>query len=158
MKTNKLTYLTYLFIVVALVSIDQYSKYVITSYFELGQSKTIIENFFCLNYVQNFGAGFSIMQNARTTFLIITPVCLVLFCYLLYKAKDNLSKAALLLMIGGTIGNFIDRIVTTYVVDFLSFNILGWDFPVFNLADTFLTIGVILYIICLILEEKHAKV
>lgn len=158
MKTNKLTYLTYLFIIVALVSIDQYSKYVITSYFELGQSKTIIENFFCLNYVQNFGAGFSIMQNARTTFLIITPICLVLFGYLLYKAKDNLSKAALLLMIGGTIGNFIDRIVTTYVVDFLSFNIFGWDFPVFNLADTFLTIGVILYIICLILEEKHAKV
>ena len=158
MKTNKLTYLTYLFIIVALVSIDQYSKYVITSYFELGQSKTIIENFFCLNYVQNFGAGFSIMQNARTTFLIITPICLVLFGYLLYKAKDNLSKAALHLMIGGTIGNFIDRIVTTYVVDFLSFNIFGWDFPVFNLADTFLTIGVILYIICLILEEKHAKV
>lgn len=158
MKTNKLTYLTYLFIIVALVSIDQYSKYVITSYFELGQSKTIIENFFWLNYVQNFGAGFSIMQNARTTFLIITPICLVLFGYLLYKAKDNLSKAALLLMIGGTIGNFIDRIVTTYVVDFLSFNIFGWDFPVFNLADTFLTIGVILYIICLILEEKHAKV
>ena len=158
MKTNKLTYLTYLFIIVALVGIDQYSKYVITSYFELGQSKTIIENFFWLNYVQNFGAGFSIMQNARTTFLIITPICLVLFSYLLYKAKDNLSKAALLLMIGGTIGNFIDRIVTTYVVDFLSFNIFGWDFPVFNLADTFLTIGVILYIICLILEEKYAKV
>ncbi len=158
MKTNKLSCLTYLFIVLVLVIIDQYSKYVITSYLSLGESRTVIENFFWLNYVQNFGAGFSIMQNARTTFLIITPICLLLFVYLLYKAKDNLSKAALLLMIGGTIGNFIDRIINTYVIDFLSFNLFGWYFPVFNFADTFLTIGVILYIICLILEEKHAKV
>ena len=104
-------------------------------------------------------AGFSIMQNATTTFYIITPICLCIFGYLLYKTKKSeyLSKIALLLMIGGTIGNFIDRIVRIYVVDFLDFYIFGWDFPVFNFADMCLTVGVILYIIIVLTEKKDAK-
>lgn len=158
MKTNKFNYLIYLFIVVSLVSLDQYTKSIILNYFELYQSKTIIDGFFSLTYVQNFGAGFSIMQNARTAFLIITPICLVGFTYLFIKSNDKLSKTALLLMISGTIGNFIDRIVRIYVVDFLDFIIFGWDFPIFNVADIFLTIGVCLYIIALIKEEKDAKI
>lgn len=158
MKTNKFNYLIYLFIVVSLVSLDQYTKSIILNYFELYESKTIIDGFFSLTYVQNFGAGFSIMQNARTTFLIITPICLIGFTYLFIKSNDKLSKTALLLMIGGTIGNFIDRIVRIYVVDFLDFIIFGWDFPIFNVADIFLTIGVCLYIIALIKEEKDAKI
>lgn len=158
MKTNKFNYLIYLFIVVSLVSLDQYTKSIILNYFELYQSKTIIDGFFSLTYVQNFGAGFSIMQNARTTFLIITPICLVGFTYLFIKSNDKLSKTALLLMISGTIGNFIDRIVRIYVVDFLDFIIFGWDFPIFNVADIFLTVGVCLYIIVLIKEEKDAKI
>ncbi|MDD5801558.1 MAG: signal peptidase II [Solobacterium sp.] len=158
MKTNKFNYLIYLFIVVSLVSLDQYTKSIILNYFELYQSKTIIDGFFSLTYVQNFGAGFSIMQNARTTFLIITPICLVGFTYLFIKSNDKLSKTALLLMISGTIGNFIDRIVRIYVVDFLDFIIFGWDFPIFNVADIFLTIGVCLYIIALIKEEKDDKI
>ena len=158
MKTNKFNYLIYLFIVVSLVSLDQYTKSIILNYFELYQSKTIIDGFFSLTYVQNFGAGFSIMQNARTTFLIITPICLVGFTYLFIKSNDKLSKTALLLMISGTIGNFIDRIVRIYVVDFLDFIIFGWDFPIFNVADIFLMIGVCLYIIALIKEEKDSKI
>lgn len=158
MKTNKFNYLIYLFIVVSLVSLDQYTKSIILNYFELYESKTIIYGFFSLTYVQNFGAGFSIMQNARTTFLIITPICLIGFTYLFIKSNDKLSKAALLLMISGTIGNFIDRIVRVYVVDFLDFIIFGCDFPIFNVADIFLTIGVCLYIIALIKEEKDAKI
>ena len=158
MKTNKFNYLIYLFIVVSLVSLDQYTKSIILNYFELYESKTIIDSFFSLTYVQNFGAGFSIMQNARTTFLIITPICLIGFIYLFIKSNDKLSKTALLLMISGTIGNFIDRIVRIYVVDFLDFIIFGWDFPIFNVADIFLTIGVCLYIIALIKEEKDAKI
>ena len=158
MKTNKFNYLIYLFIVVSLVSLDQYTKSIILNYFELYESKTIIDGFFSLTFVQNFGAGFSIMQNARTTFLIITPICLIGFTYLFIKSNDKLSKTALLLMISGTIGNFIDRIVRVYVVDFLDFIIFGWDFPIFNVADIFLTIGVCLYIIALIKEEKDAKI
>lgn len=152
-------YLVYLFVVISLVAIDQYSKSLVVTYIGLNDAKTIIPGFFKLNYVQNFGAGFSILQNSRTIFLIITPICIVAFVYLLLKVKkgDVLSKVALLLMIGGTIGNFIDRIVTVYVVDFLDFIIFGYDFPVFNFADMCLTVGVFLYIITLFLETKNAK-
>lgn len=146
-----------LFIVFACISIDQYSKYLITSYLDLYESKTLIDGFFNLTYVQNYGAGFSIMQNAKTTFYIITPICLAIFIYMLIKSKDKLTRFALLLMIGGTLGNFIDRLKTVYVIDFLDFNIFGWDFPVFNMADSFLTIGVFILIITVILEEKNAK-
>lgn len=157
MKTNKFIYIIYLFIITSLVAIDQFSKEIILTYFNVGDSKTIVDDFFSLTYVQNYGAGFSIMQNARTTFLIITPICLLAFVYLLLKSNDKLSKAALLLMISGTIGNFIDRIARIYVVDFLDFIFFGWDFPIFNFADCCLTIGVLLYIITLLKEEKDAK-
>lgn len=149
----------YCFVVLALTLIDQYSKFLITSYMSLNESVNIIEGFFKLTYVQNYGAGFSIMQNATTTFYIITPICLIIFIYMLYKAKpkDYLTKIALLLMIGGTLGNFIDRIRTVYVVDFLDFIFFGWDFPIFNLADSFLTVGVFLLIIAILKEERNAK-
>ena len=154
-----MTYLAYLFIVCGLVFIDQYTKSIILAYIDLNESIPVIKDFFNITYVQNYGAGFSIMQNATTTFYIITPICLCIFGYLLYKTKKSeyLSKIALLLMIGGTIGNFIDRIVRIYVVDFLDFYIFGWDFPVFNFADMCLTVGVILYIIIVLTEKKDAK-
>lgn len=152
-------YLIYFFIVAALVFIDQFSKSLIVSTIDLNQSITVIKGFFNITYVRNFGAGFSIMQNATTTFYIITPICLILFIYLLIKTKekDYLSKIALLLMIGGTIGNFLDRIINIYVVDFLDFIIFGWDFPVFNFADICLTIGVGIYIVSLLKESKNER-
>lgn len=145
-----------IFVVTCLVAIDQFSKSLIVSYFKLNTSKTIIDGFFNLTYVQNFGAGFSIMQNSRTTFLILTPICVALFVYLLYKSNNKFEKSALLMMIGGSIGNFIDRLVNSYVVDFLDFNIFGWDFPVFNFADICLTVGTIIFIIVLFKEGKNA--
>ncbi|MBQ3419174.1 MAG: signal peptidase II [Erysipelotrichaceae bacterium] len=152
-------YLIYFFIVAVLVFIDQFSKSLIVSTIDLNQSITVIKGFFNITYVRNFGAGFSIMQNATTTFYIITPICLILFIYLLIKTKekDYLSKTALLLMIGGTIGNFLDRIINVYVVDFLDFIIFGWDFPVFNFADICLTIGVGIYIVSLLKESKNER-
>ncbi len=154
-----MTYVIYLFVISVLAAIDQYTKSLAVSYIGLNESVTVIKGFFDLTYVRNYGAGFSIMQNATTTFYIITPICLCLFAYLLYKTdkKGYFAKAALLLMIGGTIGNFIDRIVRIYVIDFLDFIIFGWDFPVFNFADCCLTVGVFIYIICVFMEYRNAK-
>ena len=154
-----MTYLIYIFFILLLVAIDQYSKSLVISYIGLKESIPIIKNFFNLTYVQNFGAGFSIMQNATAFFYILTPICLLGFGYLLYKTKkdDILGKISLILIIGGTIGNFIDRVINVFVIDFLDFYILGYDFPVFNFADMCLTVGVFLYIITIFLESKHAK-
>lgn len=152
-------YICYLFFICALVFVDQFTKSLITSTLDLNETVVVIKDFFDIHYVQNFGAGFSIMQNQTIIFYIITPICLILFIYLLLKTKKNelLSKIGLILMISGTIGNFIDRIVHVYVVDFLDFNIFGWDFPVFNVADICLTIGVFLYIIQIFKESKNGK-
>ena len=147
-------YLFYFTVVFGLVAFDQLSKYYIVANIPLNSAIDIIPGFFKVTYVQNFGAGFSILQNQNTLFLIITPIAIIFLCYLLFKTKkgDLLTISGLLLMIAGALGNFIDRIFTVYVVDFLDFVIFGYDFPVFNIADSFLTIGVFLFIA--ILKEK----
>lgn len=152
-------YLIYLFFVSSLIFIDQFTKSLVVSHLTLNSSVEVIEDFFSFTYVQNYGAGFSIMQNATTTFYIITPICLALFVFLLLKTKKGqiLERCAIVLMIGGTIGNFIDRLTHVYVIDFLDFNFFGWDFPIFNFADICLTIGVFLYLITVLRESKHAK-
>lgn len=155
-----MTYIIYLFITCSLVLIDQFSKQLVTGYIDLYQKIEVIPGFFNLTYVQNYGAGFSILEGQRTLFLIITVAAVILFSYMLIKGKNNglLYKASLLLILGGTVGNFIDRLVHTYVVDFLDFIILGYDFPVFNIADSFLTVGVALLLIYTIfIEGKDGK-
>lgn len=151
-------YATYLLLIIAIVTLDQISKYVIVTHIELGSKFEIIRDFFNITYVRNFGAGFSILQNQTVIFYIIGIVAIIVFTYFLLKDRSSsLNKAAYLMIIGGTIGNLIDRLVHIYVVDFLDFNIFGYDFPVFNFADCFLTIGCFILIISTILEGKHAK-
>lgn len=151
-------YLFYFTVVFGLVAFDQLSKYYIVANIPLNSAIDIIPGFFKVTYVQNFGAGFSILQNQITLFLIITPIAIIFLCYLLFKTKkgDLLTISGLLLMIAGALGNFIDRIFTVYVVDFLDFVIFGYDFPVFNIADSFLTIGVFLFIIAILKEKDNA--
>lgn len=149
--------LSTLFFIAVIVCADQFSKTLIVEKFALRESVEIIPGFFRITYVQNTGAGFSILEGQRTFFLIVTVIALAAFIYLLIKSETALGKAALIMMIGGTIGNFIDRLLHVYVVDFLDFIIFGYDFPVFNIADSFLTVGVFLMIIDLIRSERHAK-
>ena len=155
-----MTYIIYLFIILFEVLLDQFSNQIVTAYLDLYQKVEVIPSFFNLTYVQNYGAGFSILEGQRFLFLFITIVAIIIFSYMLYKGKNShiVYKTSLLLILGGTLGNFIDRIVHTYVVDFLDFIIFGYDFPVFNIADSFLTIGVILLLIyTLFIEGKNGK-
>ena len=151
-------YASYLLLIIAIVGLDQISKYVIITHVELGQKIEIIKNFFNITYLRNYGAGFSILQNQTYFFYVAGIIAIFLFSYYLIKDRsNNLNKASYLMIIGGTIGNLIDRLVNTYVVDFLDFYIFGYDFPVFNIADCFLTIGCFLLVFTLLLEESHAK-
>ena len=151
--------LAYLFVIAFLVAIDQYSKIVVATYIDLKEVKEIIPNFFYLTNVHNTGAAWSILDGKQLLFIIITIAAIIMFAYLLFFKINNtkLETISYLLIIGGAIGNLIDRITYNYVIDFLDFYIFGYDFPVFNLADCFLTIGVFLYFIAFILESKHAK-
>ena len=147
----------YLFVIAFIVGLDQLSKSIIVQTLKLNETIVVIKDFFNITYVQNKGAGFSILQGQMTFFYIITIIALILLSYLLYKSKDKISIIAYLFMIGGAIGNFIDRLLLGYVVDFLDFYIFNYNYPVFNIADSFLTIGVILLIISVLKEKKDGK-
>lgn len=152
-------YCLYILAIVVIVSTDQFSKFLIVKNIAENESITLIKNFFNITYVKNYGAGFSILQNQRIFLIIVGFVAICIVAYLLYKSnhKETLNRAAYLLIIGGTIGNLIDRLRFGYVVDFLDFYIFGYDFPVFNIADSFLTIGCFMIIISVILDAKHGK-
>jgi signal peptidase II len=153
-----MTVILYLVCISIFVLIDQIVKKAVLNHLALGSAVEMIRNFFYLTYVRNYGAGFSILQNA-TLFLIVLSVIasIVLFYYLLKSGKDDLiSKMSYLLIISGAIGNLIDRIRFGYVVDFLDFKIFGYDFPVFNVADSFITVGCFILIIKTLWEARHA--
>lgn len=132
------------------IALDQISKYIILNKMSLGESNVIIENFFSITSHRNRGAAWGILEDSRLFFIIVTIIILsALFIYF-YKQRTKLNildKFAASLLIGGAIGNFIDRVKTGEVVDFLDFNLLGYPFPIFNLADTFICIGVFLLMI-----------
>lgn len=153
-----MTYIIYLFIVSFLVMVDQYSKSLVVSYINEHQKIVIIKDFFNLTYVKNIGAGFSIMEGQRLILISITVVAIIGFTSYLLKTdkKKILLRIAILLIISGAIGNLIDRVSLHYVVDFLDFYIFGYDFPVFNVADSLLCIGVGLMLLDMFLEDRHA--
>lgn len=146
--------------IIALISliIDQIVKILVSNYLILGQTIKIINNFFYLTYVQNTGAAFSILIGYRYILIIIT----LIFLYYLYKylkKQTNSSKLAILsqgLLLGGIIGNLIDRIIYGYVIDYLDFMIFNYNFPIFNLADTFIVIGCIILVINSYLKGENS--
>ena len=131
---------------ISLISIllDQLSKFIIKQWMGLQESISILPGVFHLTYVHNTGAGFGILKD-QTLLLIL--ISLGVIFYIRYKirevdAKDRLLQLSLAFILGGAIGNLIDRVFLGYVIDFLDFQI--W--PIFNLADSFLTIGVIVLV------------
>lgn len=156
---RKNNYLLFGFILAAIILLDQISKMIVVANMPLNYEIDLIPGFFSLHYVQNTGAGFSILEGKMNLFYILTIIAVVLLSYFFFTAKndENLLRLSLVMLIGGALGNFIDRLLNRYVIDFLDFVIFGYDFPVFNLADTFLTIGVGLFILAYFFEVKELK-
>jgi len=154
-----ITYAVYLLIVALLVLADQLSKKAVVANIALTAKIPVIKGFFNLTYVKNFGAGFSILQNARLFLIAISTVAVIALAVLIYRTKKNdfVSLVSYLLILSGALGNLIDRAVNGYVVDFLDFIIFGYDYPVFNIADSFITIGCFILIIQAFTENRRAK-
>jgi signal peptidase II len=147
--------------VLFLIALDQITKYFTVQNMDLGESIEVIKNFFYLTSRRNDGAAWSILSGNMTIFYFITALAFVLFYYLSkdvdFKHKKMYS-IAFILLIAGTIGNFIDRLLFQEVVDFLDFYIFNYDFPVFNIADMCLVIGVFMFGFDVLKEEVlHGK-
>lgn len=149
----------YLLILFVLTGIDQLTKFIIVSNYSLNDSLVVIKDFFNITYINNYGAGFSILQDQRIFLSVVSIIAIGILVYLLIteKKSSNLTKASYLMIIAGALGNLIDRIRLGYVVDFLDFNIFGYDFPVFNFADCCITIGCFIVIFIVLKENKNAN-
>ena len=144
--------------VVLLTIIDQISKLYIIKTMELYDSIPVIDGILDIHYIRNAGAAWGIFQNKQILFyietVIILAVALILYIRCLSKDKYKDIRILILLISAGAIGNFIDRIRFKYVIDFIYFKII--NFPVFNIADCYITIGVFLLIILMLFKYKEA--
>lgn len=147
----------YLSISIIAIILDQLTKYIIVSNMSLYQNIVVIDNFFSLFYIRNSGAAFSILEGKMLFFYLITIAGLVLVYYIFKTSKTKLSLIASALLLGGIIGNFIDRLIHQEVIDFLKFTFFGNDFAIFNLADSFISIAVVLLIIDIFVDRKGEK-
>ena len=144
----------------ALIAIDQLSKYFAYTLLKPINSITVIEGVFSLTYVENSGAAFGMFQGARWFFIVITVFIIsgiVYYYRRLPKGKTyNMARITLLLIISGALGNFFDRVRSGYVVDFFQARFI--EFPVFNIADSYVVVGVFFAFILFIFVYKEDKI
>lgn len=148
-------YLIALFIII----VDQVTKYLVVQFMELGENIPIIENFLYLSSHRNQGAAWGILQGQMYFFYIITMAVVIGLIIYLQKLPNDQKwmKFALSLMLGGAVGNFIDRLLHQEVIDFINTFIFSYDFPIFNVADSALVIGVGIILVLTLLEGKKEK-
>ena len=150
--------LIWLMIMAGVIFLDQLSKWLTVINLDFGESFPLIENVFHFTYVRNTGAAFSIFNepDQRWIFMSISTVALIaLSIYLWFNRKNGtLLCVALSFIIGGGIGNMIDRCLLKYVIDMLDFRLI--NFAVFNVADSFVCIGVGLFAFAVLREEIQA--
>jgi signal peptidase II len=146
-------------VIIFSVVFDQLTKLWAADVLKSGSSIKIIGSFLRFTYAENKGAAFSILQNQRTFFLIMTIVMLIFLGYIYFKTKNisNLSKLSIAMISGGAIGNFIDRLRLGYVIDFIDVRFGSiYNFPVFNIADSFVVCGTLLMVILIIFNKFEA--
>ncbi len=151
--------LVYWILIVGLTLLDQLTKYLIFANPSAFANVEVIPGFFYITCVTNTGAAWSMLAGKRLFLTLLSAVAVIGMLYVLqriHRKGQRLSCIALTLMIAGAIGNLIDRLALGYVRDFLNFYIFGYDFPVFNVADICLSVGVCLLILASFLEPEQS--
>ncbi|MFW5842081.1 MAG: signal peptidase II [Bacillota bacterium] len=159
-KEKRKPYLLALAIIAGLILLDQATKWLIVQTMDLGQSEAVIPSLLYITSHRNTGAAWGMFAGQMVFFTIITILALALFVFIGkdidFKEKRFFSYA-IVLLIAGTLGNFIDRVSLGYVIDFIDVYIFTYDFPIFNVADMCLTIGMIFLGIDILLLEPKRK-
>ena len=154
-KNNLIAYIILLVIAAVLVVLDQISKYLVVLYLPKEEQIRVIPYLFNFTYVENKGAAWGMMANSRWIFIIVSAIAVaVLAVLLLYFAKSKkVFVSSLVLIFAGGIGNMIDRIFNGYVVDFIQLDFFQ-KFPVFNVADSYVTVGGFMLIIYILFIDR----
>ncbi|WP_459129171.1 signal peptidase II [Guggenheimella bovis] len=146
-------------IILFIIAMDQFTKYLVVTNFQVSETVPVIENVLHWTYAKNTGAAFSIFSKHTGILagvsVVMSLVLIVLLVKILKKTKTNLLTIGLAFVIGGAIGNGIDRILLGYVVDFIDVRLI--HFAIFNVADSFVTVGTILLIIDLLFFDKKRE-
>ncbi len=149
----------YIVILAALVGLDQLLKYWTVTHLALGESAPLLPGIMRLTRLHNYGAAWSSLSGKTAVLLAVTAALMIAVAVLLVRriVRHPLGVAACLLILGGGLGNMIDRVVHGYVVDM--FDLLLFDYPIFNLADCFVVVGAVLgCVYYLWFYEKYDKV
>ncbi len=139
-------YIKIIIIMLLVLFLDILSKLVICKLINPGDSIKIIDNFFRLTLVYNYGAAWSILNNQTLFLIIVSFLAIILLIFMIIKEKKltNLNNIFYGLILGGIFGNLLNRLIFGYVIDFLDFKIFNYNFPTFNIADSAIVISIIL--------------
>lgn len=142
-------------IMLGILVADQVTKLMADRIMMEGQNYEIIDGFFYFTYVHNKGMAWSLLEGRRWLFLLTTPLvlCGLIYFFTVTKKHEILTRFGIVLVVGGALGNFIDRAIFGYVRDFIHFYIFNYDFPVFNIADIAVCLGIGLIILEIIIQE-----
>ena len=130
----------YFIIMILIVTFDYIIKLKVKNNMNVGDSIKVIGDFFKITYIQNRGAAFGMLQEKQTLFLVVGLITIVVLVNLFLKTKDKITKISISMVIGGAIGNILDRLLYGYVVDMFDFNGV-WSY-IFNFADVCVVLGV----------------
>lgn len=150
----------YYWIALLVFVLDYITKKIIATKLEIGEQISVIGNFFLITSHRNRGAAFGILQEQRLFFIIVTVIIvigIIWYIQMMRKSAKPWLLVGLGLVLGGALGNFIDRARFGEVVDFLQFNFGSYQFPIFNVADSGIVCGVALILIDTLLSAKDDK-
>ena len=144
-------------VAVAAIFLDQASKILVETAMKLGQSDAVIGDLFRLTYIKNAGGAFGIFLGGGWFYFLASVVAVIMILFYLRRlpAGRILPRLSLAMILGGALGNLIDRVRSGVVTDFLDFGIGNTRWPVFNLADAFITVGVILFFLSMMRTQKE---
>ena len=148
-----------LMMIIVAFACDQISKVFISSYLKLNESIIVIKNFFNITLNNNYGAAWGILENNTKFLILVSIIAIFILIRYSYSFKTNTrNNIAFSILLGGIAGNLADRLFLGYVRDFLDFRFASYNFPIFNLADIFIVVGVTLLIIAILKgEDKNGS-
>lgn len=159
MRTKRKGMVRYLFYLLFLLLVDQWTKHLAMTCLQGKDDLVLLPGILQLHYLENTGAAFSMLSGQMWLFYLITPIFLVILCYVFLRLQSQghgrIYKLLLVTLMAGAIGNYIDRLLYRHVVDFIYVSLI--QFPVFNVADIYVTLSVLILIVMILFFSSEEE-